>query len=108
MSAGKVANGRENHLLADLVYGGEVPLRMRINANEFKYDYLGDRMKPQSRENLRLLLGDVAEYAPDAGFTERTRYLMAGEPPAAWRFRTLAGFEAYTRWVLQAVEEALE
>jgi hypothetical protein len=96
-------------LLVDFVGDVEEPLRLRIDAAEYNYDYLGDRMAPSSRENVRLLLADIQRHAPHARFTSRCSKLIEGSPTSDFRFRSLDAFETYNRWVLQAVEEeALE
>ena len=96
----------ENHLLVDLICKTEEPLRLRIDAGDFNYDYLGDRMLSSSRENLRLLLEDICARAPDVHLTSRTERLLEGQPAPEFRFRSLEAFDAHNRWVLQAVEEA--
>ncbi|MHC4469697.1 MAG: hypothetical protein ACYS99_01925 [Planctomycetota bacterium] len=107
MGAGR--KREQDMLLVDIIGAHEEPLRLRIDAREFNYDYLGDRMLSSSRENVRLLIGDIQKRAPHARFTERTEKLVSGSATAEFRFRSLVAFETYNRWVLQAVEEeALE
>ncbi len=92
-------------LLLDLIAGGTEPWRLRIDAGNFIYDYLGDRMKTTSRQNLRLLLGDIRRLAPGARFTPRTGLFLEDEPVASYKFRSLSAFESYHRWMLQAWQE---
>lgn len=92
--------------LVDLIAEGDPLVRLRIEAGNFDYDYLKGRKLPQSRANFRQLVLDIRKRASNAVFTAPTESLMAGEPTRNHRFRSLRGFGAYTRWVLQAVEEA--
>jgi hypothetical protein len=96
----------EAHMLVDLICRTSEPLRLRIDAGHFNYDYLGDRMASSSRENLRLFLQDICSRAPDARLTTRTEHLLEGRPAPRYKFRSLAAFEALNRWVLQAAEES--
>lgn len=96
----------EDHLLVDLLFRGGDEWRFRIDAGDFSYDFLKERMQPSSRENLKALLYMVRERAPKALFTARTLAFLGGEPSPAYRFRSLAGFESHNLWVRQAAEES--
>ncbi len=96
----------QDHILTDLVWTEKTPMRLRIDAGTFRYDYLGKRMRPSSRENLRLLLSDIRNRAPEAWFAARTERFLDGAPTSTFRFRNLPAFESYTLWNLQAREEA--
>jgi hypothetical protein len=91
--------------LLDLVATGEELLRLRIDAGNFNYDYLKDRMRPTSRENFRHLIEDIRQRAPNARFTRTALSFLAGEPVASHRFRSLKAFNAMSLWTLQAILE---
>lgn len=95
----------EDHFLVDLVSSGPDPIRLRMDGADFSHDYLGSLMKSSSRENMKVLLGDIRARAPRALFTDRTMSVLAGNPTASFRFRSLDAFDTFTRWVLQGVLE---
>jgi len=108
VSMGLVNLGGEEHYLIDLVTGEEYSLRLRIDGIDFSHDWLGARMASSTRENLKRFLIDVRERAPNARFTGKTMGFLGGEMSAAFRFPSVAGFEDYTQWSLEALTEEEE
>lgn len=60
------------------LFGTEPLLRLRIRRGNFRYDYLGPRLAPTSRANFKLLLGDVARFAPHAAAAGQVEAALAG------------------------------
>jgi hypothetical protein len=92
-------------LLMAIVAEGEEILTLGIDAGNFNYEYLKERMKPTSRENFRLLVGDILKRHPTAEVPPRTRSWLDGGRSMDHRFRSLKAFAAYIRWVLQQLDE---
>jgi hypothetical protein len=103
VSMGLVTLSGEEHYLIDLVTVEEISLRLRIDGLDFSHDWLGPRMASSTRENLKRFLFDVREHASDARFTGKTMAFLGGEMSAAFRFPSVAGFEDYTQWALEAL-----
>ena len=92
-------------ILAELICGSAETMRLRIDAGNFGYECLKEHMKTSSRENIRILLKNIVNRCPAALVTARTRALIAGDPTAVYRFRSLAAFKDYCRWELQTLLE---
>jgi hypothetical protein len=101
VSLGFVTIEGEPHYLVDLVTVGDTPLRFRIDGLKFSHAYLKERMRPSTRENLKLFLGDVRKLAPEARFTQKTVAFLNGEVTATFRFPSVAAFDDYTQWVVE-------
>ncbi len=91
-------------LMAIVGFGEEKPT-FAIDAGNFSYDYLKTRMRPTSRENLKLLLGDIKARHPAVELPPRTEVWLSGMTGGDHRFRSLKAFAVYIRWVLQQIEE---
>ena len=104
-SAESPAAVEDEVFLLDLMAGD---LRLRIDGKKFQYEYLRERKVHASRENMRLLLEDIRRRAPHARFGARVEGFMAGQPPSAFRFRSLASFDNYEQWMLHLVREDAE
>jgi hypothetical protein len=102
---GPAKQSSKSPLLMGIITGGENPMTLAIDAGNFNYEFLKKRMKPTSRENLKLLLKAILARRPDIPITDRTRGWLEGEPASSYRFRSLKAFGVHIRWVLQGIEE---
>ncbi len=83
----------------DLVY--EAPARrLRVVASEFDYSFLGARKLYQALGNCKLLLGEVAEGAPDAWQNHGTQVLRQNQPISTMGYGSLEDLEREERWLL--------
>jgi len=84
---------------ADLYYGAPSK-RLRIDASHFDYSCLGGRMLHHAQGNLKILLGDVLESAPDAWTNHGARVLLQGRPIRTMGYGSLDDLERESRWLL--------
>lgn len=110
VSMGFVDLGGEEHYLVDLVTTGEnedeVGIRLRVDGIDFKHDWLGLRMQPSTRENLKLFICEIRVRSAETRFTGKTSSFLAGDVTASFRFNSPAAFDDYTQWALEALAEA--
>jgi hypothetical protein len=84
---------------ADLHY--EDPSRLvRIDAAHFDFSCLEERMLYQSQGNLKLLIGDLVEAAPEAWTNHGARILLEGRPIREMGYTDLEDLEREARWLL--------
>lgn len=69
---------RNSHLLLEIVVSGAV-LRYSVNAEKFRFDYLGERRTESLPENFALLLQDLAAFAPQAMLNRGAFFLKQNE-----------------------------
>jgi len=82
-----------------------VPMELRIRANQFNYDYLGERLAQTSGENFRTLTGDVLARATSARVSEAARrFVEEGAAPAAMNG---GRFGRLNRWLPLLAREGL-
>ncbi|MGK7312701.1 MAG: hypothetical protein ACN0LA_10740 [Candidatus Longimicrobiales bacterium M2_2A_002] len=84
---------------ADLHYR-DVGRRARIDASQFDFSCLGDRMVYQAQANLKLLVGDLVETAPAAWLNHGARVLLEGRPIRTMGYRSLDDLDREARWLL--------
>lgn len=72
-------------------------IEVRFRADQFNYDYLGERLVPDSEKNFRTLVADVLERAGGAVVNAWARELAEGgkAPPVLEKHR----LAAYNRWL---------
>ena len=69
----------EKHLLADVFYAlPEGCFYVRLEARHLAFAHLGDRLKPSTLENFRLVLQDICDRASDLQQSERCKAFLAG------------------------------
>lgn len=73
---------------------------LRIASNSFNYDCLGDRILPVSRQNFRLVVQDICQYAKSA-FSNRGLRAFLEKPPRTIEYKSLKHFDAENLWLLQ-------
>jgi hypothetical protein len=83
----------------DLVTTGATA-RYRIVAGRFVYDYLGDRMKLNSKDNFRSLIQDIAGYSPETLLSGSTLSFLDDPKARDHRFGSREEFESYVRWLV--------
>lgn len=84
---------------ADLYY--EAPSRrLRIDASHFDFSCLQERMLYQALGNLKLLVGDLVEAAPEAWTNHGARVLLEGKPVRTMGYADLDDLEREARWLL--------
>jgi len=84
---------------ADLHY--ETPSRrMRIDASHFDFSCLKERMLYQAQGNLKLLVGDLVQAAPDAWKNHGARVLLEGRPIRTMGYGSIEDLERESRWLL--------
>jgi len=81
------------------IYLGREPSRFRIIADEFQYNYLGDRLRPSFPENFALLVQDVARYAPHAQFSQGVKSLL-DDQVTTYGYPTEHAFTEEITWLL--------
>jgi len=85
--------------LADLHY--ENPSRrMLIDASNFDFSFLKERMLYQAQGNLKLLVGDLVEAAPEAWTNHGARVLLEGKPIRTMGYADVDDLEREARWLL--------
>jgi hypothetical protein len=84
---------------ADLYY--EAPSRrVRVEASTFDFSCLSERMLYQAQGNLKLLIGDLVEAAPEAWKNHGARVLLEGRPIRTMGYGSLEDLEREARWLL--------
>ena len=98
----KVQKTREEQRLAfylDLHYEGPAR-RLRVDASDFDFSCLEERMLYQAMGNLKLVLADQIEAAPEAWLNHGTRVLLEGKPIRTMGYESVDDLERETRWLL--------
>ncbi len=84
---------------ADLCY--ESPSRrIRIEASHFDFSCLEGRMLYHAQGNLKLLIGDLVQAAPEAWVNHGTRVLLEGRPIRTMGYTSPADLEREAQWLL--------
>jgi hypothetical protein len=84
---------------ADLYYEGP-SRRLQIDASHFDFSCLKERMLYQAQANLKLLIGDLVQAAPEAWMNHGTRVLLEGRPIRTMGYGSLEDLEREARWLL--------
>jgi hypothetical protein len=74
--------------------------RLHVDAQKFRFTYLGERRQPAVLGNFRLVLEDLARYAPGARLNKGVRTSLAGQPFLAAGYDSMADYEKECRWLL--------
>jgi hypothetical protein len=98
-SVEKTEEAQSLSFLADLHYPAE-PGRVRIDAPHFDFSCLNERMLYQAQGNLKLLVGDLVEAAPEVWTNHGTRVLLEGKPIRTMGYASLDDLEREARWLL--------
>jgi len=84
---------------ADLYYEGP-SRRVQIDASHFDFSCLEERMLYQAQGNLKLLIGDLVQAAPEAWVNHGTRVLVEGRPIRTMGYGSLEDLDREARWLL--------
>lgn len=85
--------------VADLYYE-EPSRRVQIDASHFDFSCLKERKLYQAQGNLKLLVGDLAQAAPDAWTNHGARILLEGQPIRTMGYADMQDLEREARWLL--------
>ena len=99
---GSVEKSQEEQSLAffaDLYYE-DPSRRLQIDGSRFDFSCLGQRMLYQAQGNLKLLIGDLVQAAPEAWLNHGTQVLLEGRPIRTMGYRSLEDLEREARWLL--------
>lgn len=94
----KVTQEQRFFLYMDLVFQ-QGPTTLHVNADEFNFSGLGDRKQPNALANFRLLLQDVARFAPSALRNRGAAAILAGQPFNTHGYDSAADYEKERRWL---------
>jgi hypothetical protein len=91
----------DEDFLVHLVFAEEGVLR-EFRPTSFDYSYLGQRSRPTTPENFRLLLRDLLSSAKTAQWTSMARNLAEGKD-VAHMFQSQKDFLRFTKWRIEAI-----
>ena len=91
------------HLLEVLLTGAV--MRLQIEGERFRFNYLGDRKRPELAENFALLARDVMSFAPQA-LVNRGAYFLRQNTPAVFEYPSKHAFHEETTWMLWQMANA--
>lgn len=74
--------------------------RLRIDAQAFDYSLLKERMTYSALENLRAVVAELAQRAPEARLSRGARVLVERRPLREMGYRSREDWERETRWLL--------
>jgi len=83
----------------DLAFRGPEQ-RLRIDAQDFDYSLLGERMAYGTMTNFRQLVADAAARSPQALRSRGARTILEGRPLREMGYESLADLERESRWLL--------
>lgn len=86
-------------LFLDLIFR-EPDGRARIDAQNFDYSCLRERMAYSAFENFKQLVGEAVRMAPEALRSRGARVMLAGRPLREMGYQSLADIERESRWLL--------
>jgi len=73
---------------------------MAFDETEVRYAYLGERMRPSSRENVGVFLDDVLRWGSPAFFPAGYRAVACGQPYRVTQVVGRLDYENYVRWAI--------
>ncbi len=88
---------RNTHLLLEIVLSRAI-LRYSVSAENFRFDYLGERRTKSLPENFKLLAQDLTTFAPDAMLNRGAYFLKQNE--ALFPYPTKNAFFEEITWLL--------
>jgi len=96
------ATEEERHIL-DIF--SKVPQRRhyRIQQKSFNYNYLGERLRPNSTENFRLFIEDLVRFAKHAYGNRGINAYLTGKEPEKIDYYDLDHFNKENLWLLQLI-----
>lgn len=91
----------EERLILDIFSRQPQKRHYRIQQKSFNYDYLGERLRPNSAENFRLFIEDVVGFAKQAYGNRGINAYLTGEQPEKMDYGSLDHFDKENLWLLQ-------
>jgi len=98
---------RESHvprLLLEVLLARAV-MRFQVEAERFRFDYLGERKRPELSENFALLVQDVMKFAPQA-MVNRGAHLLRENTTTVFEYPSKHAFHEETTWMLWQMANA--
>jgi hypothetical protein len=95
----KTSKEQELFLHMDLAFRGKEAMAFHINPEGFNFTGLGGRKQPNALGNFRLLLQDVARFAPAALKSRGAAGILAGQPFNAHGYDSADDYEKERRWL---------
>lgn len=93
----------EEHLFLDIFSKQPQKRHYRIEQKNFNYDYLGERLRASSAENVRLLVEDVVRFAKQAYGNRGINAYLSGTEPEKLNYNDLGHFDKENLWLLQLI-----
>jgi hypothetical protein len=91
-------------LLLELLLAGAV-MQFQIEAERFRYHYLGERKRPELADNFALLVQDVMTFAPQAA-VNRGAYFLREKAGAVFEYPSKNAFYEEMTWTLWQMTNA--
>ncbi len=80
-------------------------MRLQIEGDRFRFNYLGDRKQPELAENFALLVRDVMQFAPQA-IVNRGAYFLRENSPRVFEYPSKHAFHEEITWMLWQMANA--
>ncbi len=80
-------------------------MRLQIEGERFRFNYLGDRKQPELAENFALLVRDVMKFAPQA-MVNRGAYCLRENASGIFEYPSKHAFHEETAWMLWQMANA--
>jgi len=93
----------EEHHILDIFSKEPQKRHYRIQQKSFNYDYLGERLRPNSAENFRLLVEDLVRFANEAYGNRGINAYLSGKEPEKMNYDSLDHFDKENLWLLQLI-----
>ena len=85
-------------LMAEVLLNGAA-MRFQIEAEKFRFNYLGDRRTNDVTQNLRALVEDLMKFAPQA-MANRGAYFLRDNPASVFQYPSKNAFHEEITWML--------
>lgn len=95
----KIEKKSNSLFYADLIFKNPAR-RLRINAQEFNYSYLKERMSYAVFNNFKLFLSDLAAFAPGARRNLGAKCILEGHPLHTLNYGSLEDLDRESRWLM--------
>ncbi len=95
----KTVKSAEFYLYIDL-FSKDLSTRLHVDAQQFNFLDLQERMLPNAMGNFKTLLQDLATRAPAALKNRAARMILASQPYASMGYETRGDYEKECRWLL--------
>ena len=80
-------------------------MMFQIESEQFRFNYLGDRKRPELAENFALLVQDVMKFAPQA-IVNRGAHLLRENTTTAFEYPSKHAFYEEITWMLWQMANA--